>query len=245
MVNDRPVSQEQVGVVFIHGVGLRGSVWREVAESLPNPCLLTDFPLRDAQEEERGGLSLEDYVDCLERQIEAWEARRFILVAHSIGGMIALELARRFQGRAVGLTAIGAIIPPDGGSFLSSLPLPNRWILSMILRLSGTRPPDKLIRANLCNDLKPWQADEIVKRFLPESRLLYTERINAPLPDIPKLYVKLNQDREVLPKLQDRMIRNFGRAHVFELPSGHLPMIGNPDGVRQAIAHMIAIAAEV
>lgn len=243
-MNNRPETKEEIGVVFIHGVGLRGSIWREVAEGLPNPCLLADFPLRDAQEEERKELTLEDYVDCLTRQIEAWKIRKFILVAHSIGGVLALELARRFSDRVIGLTAVGAIIPTGGGSFLSALPQPNRWIIAAIMRLLGTRPPEKMIRANLCNDLLPSQADEIVHRFLPESRLLYTERIGAPVPDMPKLYVKLTQDREVLPQLQDRMIKHFGRTHVFELASGHLPMISNPEGVRQALERMMGIVAE-
>ncbi|MCR2806883.1 alpha/beta fold hydrolase [Paenibacillus soyae] len=241
-MNDK--TQEQIGVVFIHGVGLRGSVWREAAEGLPYPCLLADFPLRDAPEEQRRGLSLQDYVEDLARQIENWEVRKFILVAHSISGVLAFELARRFRDRVVGLAAVGAIIPEGGGSFLSALPLPARWILPLLLRLSGTRPPEKLLRANLCSDLEPAQTDEIVRHFAAESRLLYTERIGAPVPDIPKLYVKLTKDLEVTPQLQDRMIQRFGRTHVFELASGHLPMISSPEGVRQAVERMMAIAAD-
>lgn len=236
---------EEIGVVFLHGVGLRGSVWSKVAEQLNSPYLLADFPRRDESDESRRELSLEDYVSTIYNQIEEWGCQRFILVAHSISGVLALELARRCQGRITGLVAVGAIIPRDGGSFLSSMPLPNRWILSAVLRLAGTRPPESAIRKGLCSDLTPEQADEIVRGFLPESKLLYTERIGASAPaDIPTMYVKLTEDKEIIPALQDRMISALNAEYVEELQAGHLPMLSQPVGLSKAIGRMLTLASD-
>lgn len=234
--------QEEIGVVFLHGAGLRGSVWTAVAEQMHAPCLLADFPYRDESEEAREDLTIEDYISAIHQQIDEWGCHRFILVAHSISGVLALELARRFQGRAAGLVAVGATIPRNGGSFLSSLPLPNRWILSAILRLAGTKPPEAFLRKGLCSDLTPELTDATVMGFLPESKLLYTERIKAPVPaDLPKMYIKLTEDKEMLPPLQERMIAALQPVHVEELQAGHLPMLSEPEGLSKAIERMLSL----
>lgn len=234
--------QEEIGAVFLHGVGLRGSVWSGAADRLGIPCLLADFPQRDEAEDTRMDLSLEDYISAIHRQIEEWGCQRFILVAHSISGILAMELARRFQGRVAGVVAVGAVIPRNGGSFLSSMPVPNRWILGAILRLAGTRPPESAIRKGLCSDLPPEQADKVVKNFLPESKLLYTERIHASIPaGIPKMYVKLTEDKEIIPSLQNRMISALEPEYIEELQSGHLPMLSEPEGLSQALKRMLSL----
>ncbi|WP_240647577.1 alpha/beta fold hydrolase [Paenibacillus nanensis] len=234
--------QEEIGAVFLHGVGLRGSVWSETAERLGIPCLLADFPRRDEAEDTRADLALEDYISAIQRQIEEWGCERFILVAHSISGILAMELAQRFQGRVAGLVAVGAVISRNGGSFLSSLPAPNRWILGAILRLAGTKPPESALRKGLCSDLPPEQADRVVRDFLPESKRLYTERIRASAPaGIPKMYVKLTEDKEITPSLQNRMIAALEPEYIEELPSGHLPMLSEPEGLSQALSRMLSL----
>ncbi|MDQ6422822.1 alpha/beta hydrolase [Paenibacillus sp. LHD-117] len=227
--------QEQIGFLFVHGAGLRGNVWRKVAEEIDAPFLLADFPLRDGSELDRKKLGLSQYVQSIKEQLGEWGTRRFIIVAHSIGGVLALKLCDELGDRVAGLAAVGAAIPRDGGSFLSALPLGKRMMFSAILTLAGTKPPEAAIRAGLCNDLAAEQSDQVVRGFLPEAVRLYKERCEAVSPKLPSLYVKLLNDREFPADLQDRMIAGLHEPLVAELNTGHLPMISDPNGVREAL----------
>ncbi len=233
-------SQEKIGFVFINGAGLEGLVWSKVVEDFEHPCLLVEFPLRKSSLESRSGLSLEDYVTHMKRQVDEWGTRRIVIVAHSLGGVLAHRLASVLTDRLAGIVAVGAAIPKNGGSFLSILPFPQKLIMSVILRTLGTKPPESAIRKGLCNDLSPDQATEIVKGFIPEAVRVYTDRINVSVPDVPKLYVKLTNDKEFSPSLQDKMISNFSPQSVQSLETGHLPMISNPEGLRSILENFLS-----
>lgn len=225
-------SHEQTGFVFLNGAGLDSRIWGSMLEGLEFPYLLVESPRRKESLESRKELALTDYVTHAKRQIDAWEIRRFVIVAHSLGGVIALRLASERAKRLAGFVAVGAAIPGNGGSFLSVLPFPKRILLRAIMRTMGTRPPESAIRAGLCSDLTGEQAAEIVQGFTPEAIRLYTDKTGTSVPQVPKLYVKLTRDKEFDPSLQNKMISNLSPEFVRELDTGHLPMLSDPDGLR-------------
>lgn len=231
-MNTKESRQDKIGFLFINGAGLESQNWDKVVEGLNHPCLLVDFPHRKGSVESRKELSLADYVNHMKRQIDEWEIRKFVIVAHSLGGVIALGLASELNDRLAGFVAVGAAIPKKGGSFLSVLPFPKRFILSAILRKMGTMPPESAIRAGLCNDLSSKQATEIVRGFIPESIRVYTDRVEVSVPVVPKLYVKLTKDKEFSMSLQNKMISNLSPQSVQCLETGHLPMLSDPEGLR-------------
>lgn len=233
-------SQEKVGFVFVNGAGLEGLVWSKVVEEFEHPYILAEYPQRKGSVESRSGLSLEDYVTHMKKQVDGWGTHKIVIVAHSLGGVLALKLASLLTDRLAGIVAVGAAIPKRGGSFLSVLPFPQRVIMSVILRTAGTKPPESSIRLGLCSDLLTDQAAEIVGGFIPESRRVYTDRINVPVPDVPKLFVKLTKDKEFSSSLQDKMISNFAPQAVRSLDTGHLPMISYPEGLRSILVDFVA-----
>ncbi|KIL39969.1 alpha/beta hydrolase [Gordoniibacillus kamchatkensis] len=233
---------EKIGLVFIHGAGLEGRIWSKVATGLDHPVLLAELPQRKGDDETRKGLSLADYVNGIKRQVDEWGIRKFMIVAHSLGGVLALGLASELKGRVAGIAAIGAVIPENGGSFVSAMPFPKRIVLPAILRKMGTKPPAAAIRAGLCNDLPADQAAEIVRGFIPEAVRVYTDRIGVSVPNVPKLYVKLTKDKELAPSLQNKMISNFSPQSVRSLETGHLPMLSDPDGLRSILEDFLADA---
>jgi pimeloyl-ACP methyl ester carboxylesterase len=228
-------TQEKIGFVFVNGAGLESRIWSKVVEGLDHPCLLVDFPFRKSSVDSRKELALADYVTHMKRQVDGWGTRRFIIVAHSLGGVLALRLASELSDRFAGFVAIGAAIPKKGGSFLSVLPFPKKILMSAILWKLGTKPPEAAIRAGLCNDLSREQAEEIVRGFIPESVRVYTDRIDVSVPVVPKLYVKLTKDKEFNSSLQNKMISNLAPQWVQSLETGHLPMLSDPDGLRSAL----------
>ncbi|PJN57415.1 hypothetical protein PAEVO_41490 [Paenibacillus sp. GM2FR] len=227
--------KEELGFVFIYGAGLNGGIWDFVVEGLSHPCLKVEYPLRDRNVISGHHLGLEDYVNHMTEQVRAWGTNKFVIVAHSLGGVLAMDLASRLGDRVAGFVAIGAAIPKRGGSFVSALPFPQRVIMPIILRTAGTKPPEFAIRTGLCSDLPEEQASRIVAEFVPESRKVYTDRVQASIPDVPKLYVKLTQDKEFGLSVQESMIANLIADGVESLSTGHLPMLSDPRGVQRIL----------
>ncbi|WP_199621822.1 alpha/beta fold hydrolase [Paenibacillus alkalitolerans] len=218
-----------VGVVFIQGAGLKSEIWEQVAAGINAPFLLIDYP------QNRRKLTLQDYASHIKRRLEAWEVEKFIIVAHSLGGVVALKVAGDMPERLAGFAAVGAAIPKQGGSFLSVLPFAQRMLTGVLMRIFGTKPPESAILKGLCSDVTPEQAAEVAGSFVAESIRVYTDRSEATAPNVPKLYVKLANDREMSSSLQDQMISNLAPQHVEALETGHLPMLSRPDELALAL----------
>jgi pimeloyl-ACP methyl ester carboxylesterase len=221
-----------IGFLFLHGAGLRGEIWRQTAEGMGTPYLLADFPFRDGRESQRKELGLHAYTKHILEQVRAWGQQRFIIVAHSIGGIVAQELCRELGDRVAGLVAVSAAFAERGGSFLSALPFARRMILAAAISLFGTKPPESAIRSGLCNDLANEQAAELVRQYVTEAPGLFKDRCGAAVPELPSLYVKLLRDQEISVRLQERMASRLRHARVVELGTGHLPMLSDPAGLR-------------
>jgi pimeloyl-ACP methyl ester carboxylesterase len=215
------------GIIFIHGAGLSSWVWDEVKALIRFPALLIDFPNR-AKDYNTSELKFGDYINSIIRQIDRWNVEKFILVTHSIGGCLGLEVAEFFKSRIIGFVAIASAIPIKGDSFISCLPYPQRIILPLILKIAGTKPPKRAIEKGMCSDLTREQTKMIYERFIPESKDLFFEKCNAPIPDTKRLYIKLAYDRELPLSVQERMAENLNAHRVITLHSGHLPMLSKP-----------------
>lgn len=234
-MQDHKTEQEKVALVFIHGAGLDGRIWQEVANGLDQPCLMVEYPDRGDTGEALKGLRFTDYVAHLRKQVDEQRYHRIVIVAHSLGGALGLRLAAELSGQVAGFVAIGAAIPQNGGSFVSALPFPKRLLLSAIMKLLGTKPPESVIRAGICNDLPPEVTDEIVRRFTPESVRVFTDRTDSLIPSVPKLFIKLTKDKQLDPALQQQMIANLSPHMIRSLETGHLPMLSDPEGLRSAL----------
>jgi pimeloyl-ACP methyl ester carboxylesterase len=214
---------QTIGIVWIHGAGLQSKIWEKAAKQLNYPTLSVSFPI-----ENRKQMRLKDYSSYIQQRLNTWEVEKFVIVAHSIGGIIGLELASMFPDRLVGFVAVGAAIPREGESFLSLFPYAKRHMMRLLLHVFGTKPPETAIRKGLCNDLTRDQADEVVHSFVPESIYLYTDLLRVSVPNVEKLYVKLSDDQEFLPSFQDQMIGHLDPQRIESIDTGHLPMISNP-----------------
>ncbi|MBA3901893.1 MAG: alpha/beta hydrolase, partial [Bacteroidetes bacterium] len=89
----------------------------------------------------------------------------------------------------------------------------------------GTKPPQKSIENELCNDLTSEQTQKIVNEFTPEAKALYTTKFNYNLPDIKLLYIKLTNDKSMPVVFQEKMAANLKANKTVSLESGHLPMM--------------------
>lgn len=109
-VQRQPVPASQPPVVFIHGAGGTHQHWLYQVRDLPQaPTLALDLP-GHGRSEGPGRDSIQAYGDWLVGLLEALSLEQAVLVGHSMGGGIALDVALRYPARVagLGLVATGA-----------------------------------------------------------------------------------------------------------------------------------------
>lgn len=216
------------GIILIHGAGLNNSIWNDVVKEINIPLIMIDFPNKITPPNKVSTLLFNDYIKATVKQIKNWKHEQFIVVAHSIGAIVGLTVADQFKNQLKGFVAIGSVIPKSGDSFTSTLPFPQKLIMPILLNFFGTKPPSKTLEAELCNDLTPEQTHKIVNEFTPESKALYTTRIHFKIPNVHRLYIKMEHDNSIPANLQDKMASNLKADKIVSINSGHLPMISQP-----------------
>lgn len=216
-------------ILFLGGAGLSPRIWDGVREKLGVSTVVAPRPSHDAS-------SLRDHAEAA---IAVADGRRFTIVAHSIGGVVASEILRLAPEKVDGLLAVSAVVPRAGESFVSAMPAPNRWILPVALRLGGTRPPESAIRRGLGHGLEETEVDRIVAEFTPEPQRLYLDKTRGHSWSGRTGYVTTTQDRELPASMQRRFAERLGSEWSGDLATGHLPMLQDPARTAAAIRRFI------
>lgn len=219
-------------ILFLSGAGLPAWIWDETRQALDDR-----HAARIAARPARGGkASLRDYAEAA---IDSAPAGRFAVIAHSSGGVIGAEIARLAPERVSAFLAVAAVIPNAGGSFLSAMPAPNRWVLDVAMRLAGTRPPDSAIRRGLARGLHGQTTDRIIANFAPESPGLYRGKTTHRSWSGWRGYVLTTRDHQLPIALQRRCAQRLGAAWQESLDTGHLPMIENAHALGGSITRFL------
>jgi pimeloyl-ACP methyl ester carboxylesterase len=109
-VQRRPLPQDRLPVVFIHGAGGSHQHWLYQVRDLPgSPTYALDLP-GHGRSEGSGRDTIAAYGDWIIAFFEAAGFEQAVLVGHSMGGGIALDVALRYPARVggLGLVATGA-----------------------------------------------------------------------------------------------------------------------------------------
>lgn len=106
-------------LAFIHGLGSSGRYWRPVFEKLPIDVKASSYDLLgfgESPKPEPFSYSTEAQAKALYRTLRwHYPFRRVVLVGHSMGGLIALEFAKRYPNKikALVLTNVPILLKPD------------------------------------------------------------------------------------------------------------------------------------
>lgn len=224
---------ERQPILFIGGSGLSGWIWDEVRAGLGETSRdrVADRPAAGTR------ASLRDYAAAA---LDSAPDGEFTVVAHSSGGVIAAELARRFPGRVSALLGVSAVIPAPGRSFVATMPVPQRWILGLVMGLTGTRPPASAIRRGLAHGMDEELTGRIISGFIPESRRLFRDRTASGTWAGRRGYVLTTRDRELPLAVQRKSAQTLGAEWTRELPTGHLPMLEDPQALTAVITDFLA-----
>ncbi|MBV6726941.1 alpha/beta fold hydrolase [Nocardioides daeguensis] len=220
-------------VLLLSGSGLPAWIWDEVRAGLDESAVAPRPTSPDAGPEAYAAAAL-----------AAVDWPRFTVVAHSVGGVVAQALLAAAPERITGVLGVSAAWPAPGRSFADALRVPQRWLLPLILRLAGTRPPEKQLRAGIGAGLPAQTVDRLVAEFTPESRQLFVTP--APVADgspARRGYVRTTGDQELPLPVQDRAAAGLGGDFRRDLATGHLPMLEDPAGLLEVVREFLRPAA--
>jgi pimeloyl-ACP methyl ester carboxylesterase len=246
-------------LVLIHGAGASWRVWKPLLGALTaeREVLAPRLPGHYQAEPLASGVAatISAWADALERELEAAGLGAPDLVGNSLGGWIALELARR--GRARSVVAIG---PGGGWSEAEGVKLRRYFLRSHAALRRLYRPALFLARFRsgrcaLLRDfnarpgrLEPKEARYALTAFArcpvfvdifeangtPEGGLINAEGLEEIR--CPVLIVFGGKDRIVPPRQARYFLDRIADARLVELPGlGHVPMSDDPDLVARTI----------
>jgi pimeloyl-ACP methyl ester carboxylesterase len=96
-------------LVLLHGAGLGAWIWDDVIANLDYSALAVDFPGRGSHVGiPTRDLLLTDYIESLLSDIEQFAPDKVIIVAHSLSGVLGIELVRLLGDRVVGFVGSNA-----------------------------------------------------------------------------------------------------------------------------------------
>ncbi|SEL12142.1 alpha/beta fold hydrolase [Roseovarius nanhaiticus] len=101
-------------VVLIHGVGLRAEAWGGQLQTLAQKyaVLAVDMPGHGQSARLPGRPSLADFTDAIAPVIST----SAVVIGHSFGAMIALDMAIRYPARVGGVVALNAVFQRDAAA---------------------------------------------------------------------------------------------------------------------------------
>jgi pimeloyl-ACP methyl ester carboxylesterase len=227
--------------VLIHGGGLDTWVWERMIPLLDRPALAVR---RIPPAVNPHSLTIEDCAKYVQSQIADAGLSKVILVAHSIGGIIAPAVATLLPDQVQQMVFVGATIPPEGRSAISVFPPAAKFAMNMWLWLTNwnmtsliERAMEADMRKSICNDMDEATTQQVLaggKNVEPPA--IFRDRVSRlNMPAVPCTYIKLLQDQSVLPPAkQDEMAANIG-ATVLTLDTGHTAMLSRPQELAQLL----------
>ncbi|QTD56608.1 alpha/beta fold hydrolase [Parasphingorhabdus cellanae] len=218
--DDDYISSSFSDVVWLHGAGLSSSTWRNDFGGIK-----PDFPGHNHVACITNP-SVERYADYIEPQLPD----RFALVGHSLGGMVALELAARHPQKVRGLVLAEAV--PTVRQTTSSILLArlSKAIMSHVSPkrlawLSGLAEPE-IVRQHLHEQIGQMDVQGIKDGL--EAAIQYDGRPHLPHIEAPTLVItgERNKATNAGAKL---FCSSIGHARLVTMPGGHILHVENAD----------------
>lgn len=240
-----PASAAETPVLLIHGNFSGKSWWRELTEDPPkgSHLLIPDLPgFGDSRAGRHFAPSMKLYVDALHGFLDSLDVERAVLVGHSMGGAVAMQLALSEPERFPGLMLLSPA-PPGGLEtpdymypLLKALRHNRRALRRALKRMMRSRVPGYM------EDLVDEAGKMHPKGFAGNARMLSEWSLNGELSEYrnPALVVSGDRDTLVPPSSAEDTSRRFpdGR-HVLLSGITHSPQIEAPEKIKPLLANFL------
>ncbi|MGQ0575042.1 MAG: alpha/beta hydrolase [Pseudonocardia sp.] len=220
-------------VLMLHSTFGHGGLldaWRQLFEAAGHECHTPSLPGRlptDTAALRR--LGIRDYLDAV-LEYRARIATPPIVIGHSMGGLLAQQLAARTPTAALVLLAS---VPP-GVLWAQPRALPHlARLLPRILTGRPIRPSEDTLRAIVFNDLPEDEQRTLAPQLVTDSGrafrslVLGTARVPRDAVTCPVLCVSGGADRNVSPRTSRSIAARYGAAHQVHPERGHWIVAGS------------------
>lgn len=214
-------------VIFVHGAfscALHWQAWVQRFGDAGFECVAPSLPGHEPSDPAAlAGLSLSDYLQALER-VRAAQPTPPILIGHSMGGLLAQQLAA--SGPCAALVCLASAPPGMLPAQLRALPY-LAPLMPQIVAGRPIQPTAATFRYLVLHDLPPGEQDELAATLGAESGRAYrsmifgTARVRASAVRCPTLCVTGRQDRIVAPRVARAIAARYGAAHKVLDHRGH------------------------
>lgn len=242
-------------LVLIHGVGMNADVWGPQIRVLSayHDVIAMDMPGHGESSLPPDPARLEDYGAAVVGLLDTVGVERAALVGHSMGALVAMEVALRHPARVTRLVAMNAVFcrPPDlkravearadeldaKGVAASVEPTLARWF--------GNPVPDHLakvcalVRAAL-EQVRP-EGYRLTYRLFASSDAVFAEALRHLVP--PALFLTAEHDANSSPAMSLEMAARapLGRAEILA-GARHMMALTHPDAVNRSLLAFLAEA---
>lgn len=213
-----PGDRGRVGVVITHGFTSSPLATRPLGQRLASVGYSVEVPLLPGHGTDHRDLArtrYRDWYDHLARVTDHLTERceRVILVGHSLGGTLSLDLASREPQRIAGVVTINAPITDRQGP-LARLAPALQFVVPYLPRNLAGMPADDIARRGVEEGAYPMVSARAARSLLRE-----LPRIRAQLLDLtqPLLVVRSTVDHTVPPTDADELLSLVGSGHCREL----------------------------
>ena len=251
----RSFDQSLPCVVFIHGAQQDHSAWILQSRYLAHhgcAVLALDLP-GHGRSDGPAPASVEENAALVAAALEPLANPRLLLAGHSMGSLIAAEVARRLPARVAGVALLGTAAPMRVSDALlaatrddpaAAMDMINVWSHSPALAPFAARPGSPAPGFNIV-----WQNLRLMQRIaaVNGAEVLPTDftacnaygSAVAAMRELqcPALFISGARDQMTPPRAAQPLIEACAQPQVVTLPAtGHAMMAENPDGVRSALA---------
>ncbi len=228
-------------IILIHGAWSNAQSWALVVPILRaagHQVLAIDLPGHGPGATPSGTIGQAEYVAYGESVL--LDGPPALLVGHSMGGLVAAQIAARQPRHVTACVFVAALLPRDGQSLLDLIRQQEAKGVQSAVRpgpVPGTTVLDPDAAGALFPDATPRAAAAAMQAMCPQPNKAQTDKavIGPGFASVPRAYVFCTQDQVVSPTLQAAMVAATPCEASFTLDCGHVPQLTQPKALAQIL----------
>jgi putative intracellular protease/amidase/thioesterase domain-containing protein len=222
--------------VLVHGAWADESAWGFVRNQLAVKANVevVNLPAHGIDLTAANQVSLKDYIKAVTDVINR-QPGKVILVAHSMAGIVASQVAENIPAKIEKLVYVSAYLPRNGEDIMTLAKRDGESKAGAALEFNAdytaaTIKKDILPEA-VCADCAQYMKDVLVKYHKAEPTKPLGEKVTltAKFAAVPKYYIHTTKDVTVGYTLQKQMVKDNGTIKkTFDMNTSHLPFVVQP-----------------
>jgi pimeloyl-ACP methyl ester carboxylesterase len=217
-------------LVFIHGSGGDHTVWVNQYGRLKDDFNIAALDMPGHGRSEGGGeREVSEYLEWVVKILEQIDARKPVLIGHSIGAAISLAFALKSGDRLSGIVPVGGgATMPVNPAILDGLKADPAAVIAMASKIAVAKANRERLSPVLAESMSRVNPETLYGDFLACSRFDVTETVSRIR--VPTLIVCGDEDKMTPPAMSQNLKEQIPGARLAMIGSaGHFPMLENPE----------------